>query len=127
MKTPTSRQFVKYGFAGATAVLVHFLVLAALVEWFSVHATLATGVGFVVGCLVNYALQYRWVFGATGAHRALATRYALVTSVTFVLNILLFHALLTGFYMWYGLAQAIATIVVFLVNFEINRRYTFAS
>ena len=75
--------------------------------------------------MVNYAIQHRWVFNADGNHRQFAFRYAWVTSATFVLNLLVFEALYAGLRMWYVGAQAVATVVVFVANFEINRRFTF--
>ena len=120
------RQLIKYGFAGGSAVVLHFAVLTGLVEILAVNPTMATAAGFVAGCVLNYALQHRWVFRADGRHITFARRYALVTAATFVLNVALFHALHAVVGLWYVLAQVIATVVVFLVNFEINRRYTFA-
>ena len=119
------RQFVKYGLSGGLAVAVHFAILWVLVEIVSANPTFATSVGFLSGCAANYVLQHRWVFRAGGAHRVLVGRYAAVTSATFVLNVGLFHLLVAGFEVWYLASQFVSTAVVFLANFEINRRFTF--
>lgn len=119
------RQFVKYGVSGGSAVLVHFLVLTALVELTGLDATIATGIGFLVGCVVNYSIQHKWVFAASGNHRQFVLRYTGVTAATFFLNLAIFHGLHALLGWWYVIAQAVATVLVFLVNFEINRRFTF--
>ena len=118
-------QFVRYGISGGSAVGLHFLVLVVLVEWTVLNPTIATTVGFLAGCVVNYTLQHRWVFGANGNHQRFLLRYIGVTPCTVAFNAALFHALQAWLGVWYPLAQAVATGVVFLVNFEINRHYTF--
>jgi len=117
----------RYLVSGGTGAVIHFSILAALVAWFGVNAVLATTIGFIIGSMVNYTLQYHWTFAADGPHHVMLTRYALVTTATMLLNGQLFWLLNSRFGMHYLLAQFIVTGIIVAVNFLINKHYTFAS
>ncbi len=122
---PALRQFAKYFLSGCLALAVHLAVLALLVELFATPAVIATAAGFAVGLVVNYAIQHAWVFGVAGAHERYFVRYVLITIVTFVLNIGLFWVGHHVIGLWYPVAQIVATGIVFILNFGINKLYTF--
>ena len=119
------REFARYFVAGCAAVGIHLTVLVALTEGLHLRPTVATGIGFVLGSIVNYLLQRSWVFRAAGAHRVFFARYALITSGTFLLNLALFWLLHEALHLWYLGAQILVTGFIFLVNFALNRGYTF--
>ena len=118
-------RFGRYLVSGFVALAVHLMVLTVLVETVALNASVATSIGFVSGLIVNYLIQHRWVFRATGAHSVLFARYAAVTLVTFALNILLFRIAFYGLGLWYLPAQILASGVIFVANFIINLQYTF--
>jgi putative flippase GtrA len=117
--------FARYFVSGGAAFAVHLLTLSALVELVAVPPVTATAVGFLVALCVNYVLQHRWVFRSTGRHRTLFVRYVVVTIVTFAINIALFGLFYEILGLWYILSQIMATGLIFIVNFFVNRHYTF--
>jgi putative flippase GtrA len=116
----------RYFVAGSAAVGVHFLVLILLVELFAADPTLATTCGFAVGLVVNYLLQYHWTFRAEDAHSKRFPRYLAVTLLMMGVNALVFWGLEGPAGIPYLMAQGVATGVVFIFNFVINKHYTFA-
>jgi putative flippase GtrA len=118
-------QFARYFVSGGAAFLIHLATLSALVELFAVPAVVATGIGFIVALCANYTVQHTWVFKANGGHKTRFTRFVLVTVVTFALNIALFRLLNEVLGVWYLLSQIVASGVLFIVNFFVNRHYTF--
>jgi putative flippase GtrA len=118
-------QFVRYFIGGITALLVHLLCLAMLIEWTTTPPVIASGIGFIVATMVNYALQHYWVFSVSGRHKVYFTRYISVTLATFTLNILFFWIIHDIFQVWYPLAQTVVTGCIFILNFVINRSFTF--
>lgn len=120
------RQFARYFISGCLALAVHLAVLALLVELFAIPAIAATAAGFVVGLVVNYAIQHAWVFRVDGEHERFFVRYVLITIVTFILNMVLFWVGHQVIGLWYPVAQIAATGIVFVLNFGINRLYTFS-
>lgn len=119
------RQFAKYFISGGTALGVHLLVLTTLVELFGVMPLVATAAGFIVSVCVNYVGQRLWVFGVGGAHGAMFARFVVVTILTFAANIAFFHLLNDVIGLWYFASQVVASAVLFVVNFVVNRHYTF--
>ena len=122
-----ARQLLRYVVAGGAATVVHLCLLAALVQLLAMPATLASAIGFCAACVVNYTIQYYWTFAAVGSHGILFARYALVTLVMLGVNTVVFWLLYSRAGAPYLLAQALATALVFGLNFETNRRYTFKS
>ena len=118
-------ELFRYGVAGCVAATVHLAVLTQLIEFIGVAATVASGVGFVVACAVNYLLQHYWVFRARGPIGFFLPRYIFITAATLCLNLCLFWVLHAFFGVWYLVAQVISIGTIFLINFCLNRRFTF--
>lgn len=119
--------FLRYSLSGLAATITHFSILAALVEFVGLNATLASLLGFCAAIFVNYSCQYWWTFKAKGSHHIIIFRYLLVTTAMLGLNTLLFWTLTSKLSLHYLIAQSLTTAVIMLANFNINRRYTFAS
>jgi putative flippase GtrA len=119
-------QLGKYVISGGTAVLVHMLLLLGFVELLGLHKVLATTIGFAVGSAVNYTLQYHFVFRSTCPHLHSAFKYVVVTTAMLGLNSLLFWVLITSLALWYMAAQALTISIIFLLNFLVNRSFTFS-
>lgn len=122
-----SKQFLRYLVAGGSALGLHFLLMTLLIETGSSGEVAASAAGFLAGCLLNYTLQYHYTFTSNVDHQSAVLRYTVVTLAMLVLNLLIFKALLTLVGTGWVLAQLIASGIVFLGNFVINRRFTFAA
>ena len=118
-------QFARYFLVGCAALGLHLIVLGGLVELVGLNATLSSGIGFVVACCLNYWLQRCWVFRAHTSHAAAIGRYVMVTSATLVLNVGVFWVLHNVLLWWYPLAQVVTTGMIFVLNFLVNRCFTF--
>ncbi len=116
----------RYFVGGVLAVGLHISVLALLVEIIDLNATLATTIGFIVASVFNYCLQYYWAFSATGSHASRFSKYAVVTSITVMINAGMFWILNVALGAPYIIAQLVTTGAIFLLNYEANRRFTFA-
>jgi putative flippase GtrA len=117
--------FFRYTVSGLMAAIAHFTVLWILVEWFGVYPTYASAIGFCVAMFVNYSLQYYWTFRAKGPHGLLFSRYVIVTLSMLGVNTLIFWTLNEVAGIYYLAAQLVATGGVMILNFTINRHYTF--
>jgi putative flippase GtrA len=117
--------YVRYIASGTVATLSHFTVLTILVELFALNPTLSTGLGCIVGGCVNYMLQRNLTFKSSIEHHRAVGRYLLMNSLTMTLNLLGFWAMTELFNIWYIYAQFTMTILISLLNFLINRHFTF--
>ena len=120
-----ARQFARYFVVGSLAAGIHLFVLSVLIELAAVNPSVASSVGFVLACLFNYILQHYWVFDAIGSIKVFFPRYVLITSITFCLNLVLFYVFHEVMGLWYVTSQVLAIGLVFVVNFFLNRVYTF--
>ena len=118
---------LRYLIAGGSAASLQLLLVIGLVEVFDAVPLIATSVGFVVGGLINYVLQYYWTFEADGPHHLMLTRYALVTAGTLLINDAVFWLLTEKLGVFYIFAQVSAIGLMVIVNYLINKHYTFVS
>ena len=119
--------FAKYVAAGSTALLIHLSILKILIKTFDVVPVVASAVGFIVACIVNYSLQHTVVFSSNRRPMAhTARRYVVVTSVLLGVNSVLFALFNSIVGAPPMLAQIAATGCVFIANFFFNLHFTFS-
>ena len=118
-------RFLVFAALGALGTLAHYAVLIGLVEAGVTGPALATGLGAVVGALVNYVLSRRLAFGSTRAHREALPRFLLVAGIGILLNPLLLAALLAWTGWPYLACQLLVTLGLLAVNYAIHSRWTF--
>lgn len=131
--------FFRYLISGGAAVSVQFYVLIQLMEYtpqinalvaevtdaIKINATISASIAFIVGCFVNYNIQYHWTFKVTGSHKRFLSRYVSVTIVTLGLNAAVFWYFYELVHLSYVFSQFFASGIVFVVNFVINYFFTF--
>lgn len=118
-------QFLSFAGVGAIGTTVHYAVLLFLVEALSVYTVAATTAGFIAGALVNYLLNYYLTFSSNKRHSETAMKFALVALGGMVLNALVMAILNSAIHINYFATQILATCVVLVWNFAINRCWTF--
>ena len=99
------------------------MALVVLVELLHTSEFEAVVEAFFVGVVVNYVLQRRFTFKTATSHSKAASRFFGIAALSAIVNSTLFSILNTFFP--YILAQFIATLVLFLINYEVNRKFTF--
>jgi len=88
-------------------------------------AILASAVGFVLGALVNYFLDYRYTFHSNRRHGEAIIRFFTIALVGLGLNTLIMSLAIDILSLHYLLAQVVATGLVLFWNFSRNRWWTF--
>jgi putative flippase GtrA len=116
---------LSYALFGGLATAVHYLVLVALVELGDVGAGLAAAIGATCGALAAYAGNRRFTFASHAAHARALPRFLLVAALGAAASAALVFAGTEWFGLHYLLPQVVATSLVFLVGFAVNRRWTF--
>jgi putative flippase GtrA len=118
-----TRQFLNYAGVGAVGTAGHYAAYIALVNA-GLSVAASSALGFVVGALINYWLNYRYTFKSNQPHRHAIAKFFSVALVGLLLNTLIVFTL--DRLQWhYLLSQAAATIIVLVWNFAANRRWTF--
>jgi putative flippase GtrA len=119
------RQFLRYAGAGAIGTATHYALLVALVQLAGVTAVAASTAGAVAGAVVNYLLNHRFTFASDKPHSRALPRFIVVSLVGIAVNAAVVAALVGGAGAHYLVAQVIATAVVLVLGFAINRVWTF--
>ena len=118
--------FGRYVLIGAMATAVHYCVLVVLVEVWSVNAGVAAAAGALCGALAGYIGNRRLTFASAAAHRRALPRFLIVAAC---------GALLSGGLVWSGttllgilylIPHLLATALVLVAGFVMNRHWTFA-
>ena len=118
-------QFIAYAGVGAIGTAAHYLVLVVLVELLHLQPVIASSCGAITGAFVNYILNYKFTFKSKKRHTVAATRFMLVALAGFLVNLFMMWLFTSIMAINYLLAQVIATAVVLVTNYTINRIWTF--
>jgi putative flippase GtrA len=122
----TSQQFIIYTGIGAIGTSGHYVTLILLVQVIHSNPVIATTTGFVIGALINYALNYRLTFNSNKRHREALTKFFSVASLGAVINTAIMTVGINLLALHYLVIQVIATCFVLTLNFTANKYWTFA-
>ncbi len=111
---------------GAVGTGGHFITLILLVEFVSLAAVWATTVGFVVGAVINYFLNYYLTFKSDKAHRDAMLKFFTVALLGAGTNMLIVFVGVDVMMLHYLLVQLVASFIVLMWNFSVNKLWTFA-
>lgn len=126
MNKQTARQFIIFSMMGAVGTGGHYLTLILLVELMKFNPTFATTAGFIVGALINYVLNYHITFQSNKPHREALVKFLLIAAIGAVINTFIMYLGTSLLQYHYLLVQVIATLIVLLWNFTINKIWVFA-
>ena len=119
-----TNQFVRFCLVGSVGTAVHYSALVAIVH-FQGKPILGSAVGFVLGALVNYALNYRYTFQSASRHHETLAKFFTIACAGLLLNTLIMGLLIGFGDVHYFVSQLLATAGVVLWNFTMNLRWTF--
>ncbi len=125
-QSKTAKQFITFAGAGAIGTAVHYMTLISLVEAINVNPVYATTLGFFVGALINYVLNYIYTFQSNKPHVEAVTKFLTVAAIGAVVNSSIMFLGQAVLQFNYILVQIIATGIVLLQNFSLNKWWTFA-
>ena len=122
----TVRQFMAFTGVGAVGTAGHYLTLVLLVEALHRDPVLSTSMGFVVGAMINYILNYKYTFSSNKAHHETLFRFLLVALIGALINSGIMYVGTTLWSVNYLLTQIVATGIVLVQNFTLNKLWTFS-
>lgn len=117
--------FLRFTVWGAIGTGVQYATLAALVEFAAADPVLASSLGFLLGAITNYYLNYEFTFYSTQPHTVALPKFIMIASAGFLLNGSIVALLSHVIPLYYLVAQFIATGLVTVWNYTANRSWTF--
>jgi putative flippase GtrA len=119
-------QLLRFGIVGVTALLVHWLVVAAVVPIFHLHPLLANVFGALGGVQFSYWGHRIWTFQArTLRHRQTLPRFIVVACTSFTINEFLYFLLLRFTTLDYRIALFLVLGTVATLTFFLSRQWAF--
>lgn len=118
-------QFLKFTLVGVVATSAHYLVLVTLVQLCGINPIKASATGFAFGAFVGYRLNYRITFRSSKRHWEALPKFSAVALSGLAINTLIMIGLMTGMNAHYLASQVIATVIVLMWNFSVNKWWTF--
>jgi putative flippase GtrA len=116
---------IRYGIAGAAAMLLYFALVAALVETRVLPPVTAAAAGTAATILFQYVVNRAWIFPTDRSHVSAIIRFLLASGLGMALNTGLMH-LAVHILVWpYWAGLVLATAVVPPTNFLINQFWAF--
>jgi putative flippase GtrA len=120
-----SRQFLRFAAVGIAGTAVQYLTLWIGVEFLAVTAVLASAIGYVLGSVVNYFLNYFFTFESGKSHLEAASKYYAVLGVGWCINTGLMALFVTSLQWNYWFAQIVTTGIGLIWNFLGSRFWAF--
>ncbi len=120
-----SSQFFRFTAVGATGTLVQYTMLWLGVESLGMPAAIASGVGYALGSVVNYLLNYLFTFKSAKSHTEAASRYYAVLGIGWLINTGLIWLLVQHWHQNYWLAQLLVSGIGLMWNFTGSRLWAF--
>ncbi len=120
---------IKYIFAGGLATFVNLAVLFICVEYFHFWYLTGAVVAFIFGVMTSYTLQKFWTFKDVerGNMHIQFFWFTIFALAMLGLNTLLMYVLVDIFLIWYLLAQAISSLCIALINYNVFNKLIFKS
>ena len=122
--TLISPQFVRFSVTGLGATVMHITIAVAMVELLALKPIAANGTAFGVATGFAYICNTRWSFQAR-INRKSALRYALITSISFIVTLML-AAWVQRMNWHYGAGITITALVLPILNYIAHRYFTYA-
>jgi putative flippase GtrA len=124
-RSSVAGRFLVFSAVGVVGTVAHYLVLVLLHEFLGIGPVIASALGFIVGALVNYLLNYHVTFQSNASHGAAAPRFYTIATVGFLLNVVVMWLMSQHFKIHYIGSQLVATGLVLAWGFAGNSVWTF--
>ena len=111
--------------AGGIATGSHYVTTVLLVELLAMRPVIASALGFGVGALVKYCLNYFVAFRSDERHSVAVPRFVVMLALMLGLNTLVFALLNEGAGLHYMVAQVATTILLIPPGYLMSRLWVF--
>lgn len=120
-------QFIRFAVVGVLNSAIQYLVFLFLYSFTGTQYLIASIIGYVAGMTNSYILNRRWTFGSRNQKRLTElSRFVAVNLISLGVNLGLLFLLVSIGNMAPQLAQVVAIVGSTLVNFVLNKLWTFA-
>ena len=120
-------QFIKFAVVGVLNSAIQYVVFLFLYSFTGTQYLLASIIGYIAGMTNSYVLNRRWTFRSRNQKRlSELSRFVIVNLISLGVNLGLLFLLVSSGVMVPQWAQVLAIVGSTLVNFVLNKVWTFA-
>jgi putative flippase GtrA len=123
---PLFKQFLHFAAVGLTGTGIQYVCLWIGVEYLSTQANISSAMGYLLGTVANYRLNYLFTFKSEKSHAEAVSKYYAVVGIGWGINLGLMTLLAQQWAWNYWLAQILTTTIGLVWNFTGSRFWAFA-
>ncbi|NLI05366.1 MAG: GtrA family protein [Actinomycetaceae bacterium] len=121
------RRFFTFAFVGSVGTAIQYAVLGLSVALGTTHSVAGSAVGYALGSVANYLLNYRFTFRSRAPHAQAATKYFTILAVGWVLNLCLMSLFVIRIGWSHWISQALTTAIGLVWNYTGSHLWAFRS
>lgn len=121
----TFRQAIKYGIVGLSNTFITLAIIWVMMKLFGCSSVLSNVAGYAAGLVNSFVLNKQWTFKSQAGWTSSAIRFGVVFGICYLLQlgVLLFLNKQLAIDPYYN--QLIAMVFYTVINFLMNKFYTF--
>ena len=114
---PRIDRFLMFALVGSVGTAIQYTVLGLGVALGGAHPVAGSAVGYALGSVVNYLLNYRFTFQCSAPHTQAAAKYYTILGVGWVINLFLMSILVVGIGWSQWISQVFTSVVGLVWNY----------
>lgn len=121
-----TKQFIKFCLVGLTNLVVQLCFYFILTRFFHLYYIIAAVLAFIVAVTWSFYINKKWTFKQTdNDHKDQYVKFFIANSLIAVISISLLSLFVEKFGIHDLLSQFLASVICAIINFTINRFWTF--
>lgn len=121
-------KMIKFYIVGGTGTVINLSITYFLTQYFLLWYLTSNIIGIFIATTMNFFINRSWTFGSIRKHRKMLTQYFYYWGSNLVaisIQLCLGYILTEYAHLWYIASIFIAIVVGSIVNFLINKSWTF--
>lgn len=121
------KEFIKFAIVGALGTLVNIFILFLFTDIFKMYYIFSEIIAFITSGINNYLLDKIWAFKEELQEYIVRkySQFLLISILSLLINLSILFILVEYFGWWYILAEIVAIICAFFINYLGNKFWTF--
>ncbi|WP_326511584.1 GtrA family protein [Clostridium intestinale] len=118
------KEFIKFGIVGVSNTLITFVVYNILLR-LGINYLVANIIGYICGMINGFIWSKNWVFKVNNESKMYFIKFALVNLLSLAVSTGLLMVLVKQLSLNSTIAQLITTCITVVINYLLNKIYTF--
>lgn len=117
-------QFIKFGIVGVSNTIITFAIYSLLV-YFNINYIIANIIGYCAGIANSFVWNSKWVFKKNSSNSTILFKFIIVNLIVLCITTYSLFILVNTFGINKYLSQIITIILGMIINFILNKIWTF--